>query len=167
MKFYSLLLVLLYSCSSALVPETSDPNLKLKYSFELVSNKRGIAAEKLINEACQIFETRADLDGLGRCYYAKANLYRSNASHDKYKLPNNEMAGESYFKAAEFYYRLQNYKGYADSMILGALFHGLNNKVEKNGVSCKKLAEAKKRLILKSKEAANEIDFHQKKMTCL
>ena len=160
------LLLLLTSCASALVPEISDPNEKLKQSYELVAGKRGIAADKVISQAMQMFQARGDKEGMARAYYAYALLYRSDASHDKLDLPDNERAGAAYDIAGLIYQQLGKRKAAVDTYILAALFYGLGKKVDRNGPTCNTLIKAKK-VAGKDQALVAEVLVHQKKFRCI
>jgi hypothetical protein len=162
--FRLFLLLCLSSCAAALVPETSDPNEKLKQSYELVSSKRGIAAEKVINQAMQMFQSKENKEGMARAYYAYALLYRSNASHHSLKLPDNYRAGEAYKKAADLYGQLGNREHEVDTLILAAMFYSVGEgKVGVGSLGCRTLLSAE-RIPNALKSRVVEV---QKKMKCL
>ncbi len=164
--FEFLLLITMISCAAALVPETSDPNEKLKQSYELVAGKRGIAADKVIGQAMQMFQAKGNKEGMARAYYAYALLYRSDASHDRLKLPDNFRAGEAYDIAGMIYKQLGNHKGAVDSYILAALFYGLGKNFDRSGPTCNTLIKAKTAAGEDSQLIADVV-HHQKKMRCI
>jgi hypothetical protein len=164
--FELLFLITMVSCAAALVPETSDPNEKLKQSYELVAGKRGIAAEKVIGQAMQIFQAKGNKEGIARAYYAYALLYRSDASHDRLKLPDNYRAGEAYDIAGMIYKQLGNRKAAVDTYILAALLYGLGKEMDRSGPTCNTLIKAKTAAGKESQLIA-EVVHHQKKMRCI
>lgn len=164
-KYFPILI--LFSCAAALVPETNDPNVKLKQSYELVSSKRGIAAEKVIDQAVSMFEARGDQEGLARCHYAYALLYRSDASHHNLSLPDNYRAGVEYKKAANIYHQLKNPKYEAETLILAAIFYGIGNKVGKMSLTCRTLSEAQKIASSQSIDLRSRVELHLRKMNCI
>ncbi|WP_172205425.1 hypothetical protein [Niveibacterium sp. COAC-50] len=58
------------SCAAALVPESSDPKVKLAQAVELAKQQRPIPAERLIREAMELSKERNDTKGL-----AEAKIY--------------------------------------------------------------------------------------------
>lgn len=140
------------SCAAALVPETNDPGEKLKQSYSLISNKRGIAAEKVINDALRMYQKRGDQEGLANCYYAYALLYRSDVSHHELKLPNYKLASQNYLKAAPYLLNLKKIELYAQTISLAAMFEALGTKPTNTSNSCQMLTQAKKVIGTSSRE---------------
>ncbi len=75
---------ILLGCSAALVPYTSDPDIKLEQVKVLVDVGRAIPAEKIVLEAIEIYESRNDEIGLANAYRVYGIFYASDA-YQRYK----------------------------------------------------------------------------------
>jgi len=74
------LLGLLGGCAAALVPSTSDPARKLGWAQELMDNKnRPLPAEKLVNEAIEIYTVQQNELGLAEAYRVYGLFFKSYA----------------------------------------------------------------------------------------
>lgn len=114
----------------------------------------------------QMFQAQGNKEGVARAYYAYALLYRSDASHDKLKLPDNYRAGEAYDIAGMIYQQLGKRKYAVDTYILAAIFYGLGKKIDRSGPTCNTLIKAKS-AAGKDSQLVAEVIHHQKKMRCI
>jgi len=114
-NFFAILLAvnLLAGCAAALVPATSDPARKLGWAQELFDNQdRPLPAERLINEAIEIYKTQHDELGLAEGYRVyglffksqaverQQNFYQNNGFQDKSAAYDKRLD-----KAAEYFYK--------------------------------------------------------------
>jgi hypothetical protein len=81
----------LFACSAAMVPYTSDPERKLGWAKELYKNQnRPIPADRLINEAIEIYQERGDQLGLAKAYSVYGTFLQSPAYHNNKVLNQRE-----------------------------------------------------------------------------
>lgn len=72
--------ILLSGCAAFLVPETSDPSMKLAWASDLIDNQnRPLPAEKLIVESIDIYKMRQDELGLAEAYRMLGLFYKSES----------------------------------------------------------------------------------------
>jgi len=86
----------LLGCAAIGVPATSDPDKKLAHAYQLMAIERFLPAERLIQEALDIYTKQGNEIGMAEAYHAFGNFYKNGVYHTKF---------------AGFYKRLGTYDG--------------------------------------------------------
>ena len=128
--------LVLFGCSAAGVPYTSDPNKKLDYAYALTHQHRGLPAEKLGKEALLSFEKKNDKYGAAEAnvflgQYYKSDLYRANASFYKRYNEYDETNGKSISylgRAVSEFLEINNYMQASKSTFALANAYGKSDK---------------------------------------
>lgn len=102
-SFLTFIAIQLVSCAAALVPETSDPQVKLSQGYQLIQMGRSLAARKVMEQALTMYNEKKDELGAAKAHMALADLYRTGSTHGDLKLPDFFKAAQAEENAAESY----------------------------------------------------------------
>ncbi|MEH6343459.1 MAG: hypothetical protein V7785_00105 [Bermanella sp.] len=81
----------LSACSAMLVPQSDDPDVKLRQASQLLSMGRYLPAERIAKEALVIFSEREDVFGESEVLFFLGNFYKIKANWEK--VPTSEFRG--------------------------------------------------------------------------
>jgi hypothetical protein len=143
MKFIitSFLAFLLTACTGMNVMETSDPNIKLQQSKQMIQQGRPLMADRLIFQAIELYKKNNDSLGVAEGYFSYAALYREE-SIKSYKTiydPTFQKSINSYQEAIVWFKKAKSEIGVAKTLASIGMIHGTRGNFEK---TCSYLIES-------------------------
>ena len=138
MSFFALLLS---GCAGMNVIETSDPNIKLKQSREMIQQGRPLMADSLILQAIKLYKNNNNSLGVAEAYFSYAALYRED-SIKSYKTiydPTFQKSIDSYHEAITWFKKAKSDIGVAKTLASIGMIYGSKGNFEK---TCSYLTEA-------------------------
>src|SRR3989339_236925 len=111
-----MLFISLISCTTAVMPVTSDVRNKLQHVYRLMSDGKSLDAYKLIGEILEVSEKAGDVLMIAHTHAVFGDLYKLGKTQDSLILPDFKQAALSYQKAAKNYHVAGHY--ITESMLL-------------------------------------------------
>ncbi len=159
-----LLPVALIACSTTQLIETSDPNLKLDQSQQLIKADKPLQAEILLQQALIIYKENNNKMGEAEAYqrigiYYSSEHYHDNADH--YKQQQTYDAGNvkalSYLKKADFLFqKTGNFYGASiTNYLIAVIYQTWGNKKAACGYLARAINLNKDKIFEKSKHYMN------------
>ena len=125
MRIVTIIIILITGCAGVGLVSTSDPDVKLQQSLQLISQGRYLMAKDLIRQAIVTYEQENNILGLAESYHLLGNLYKKplnggNADYSK---------STTYFEKSVIFFEQANSEiGVVKSLVgVGNSYH-LRNK---------------------------------------
>jgi tetratricopeptide (TPR) repeat protein len=131
-----IILLLIVGCSAALVPYTSDPSKKIDQAYALMDSGRPLPAEKLIDDALEIYQKEGNELGIAEVYHTYGNLYKtgiyySSSRVSERRVKTKEEAVGYFQKAVDLYLNHNDFIGAAKCQFgIGQVYWVVGKKTE-------------------------------------
>ena len=132
---------MLSACAGINVIETSDPNVKLQQSKQMIQQGRPLMADRLILQAIELYKKNNNSLGVAEAYFSYAALYREDSikSYKSIYDPTFQKSINSYQEAIIWFKKAKSEIGVAKTLASIGMIYGSRGDFEK---TCSYLIES-------------------------